>query len=94
MINRFYTVYLDLVLTDLEGRVVASANPGFQKKIMGTSLAGDPWFVAARRCRSGDDYIVGEVKPSAAHGGRKALPTCRRRWPRKRPSCFSMAKAA
>ncbi|MCF6368806.1 methyl-accepting chemotaxis protein [Rhizobium halophilum] len=73
VINRFYTVYLDLVLTDLDGRVVASANPGFQKKIIGTSLAGDPWFVAARRCRSGDDYIVDEVKPSASHGGRNAL---------------------
>ncbi len=73
VINRFYTVYLDLVLTDLEGRVVASANPAFQKKIVSTSLAADPWFAAAKRCRSGDDYVVDEVKSSAPHGGRNAL---------------------
>ena len=73
VINRFYTVYLDLVLTDLEGRVVASANPAFQRKIVGSSLAAEPWFAAAKRCRSGDDYIVDDVKPSRLHEGRNAL---------------------
>ncbi|MEH6692497.1 MAG: methyl-accepting chemotaxis protein [Pseudorhizobium pelagicum] len=73
VINRFYTVYLDLVLTDLNGRIIASANPAFQKKIIGTSLSSEPWFAAARRCRSGDDYIVDDVKPSALHGGRNGL---------------------
>ena len=73
VINRFYTVYLDLVLTDLNGRVIASANPAYQKQIMGSSLAADPWFAAARRCRSGDDYVADEVKASSLHGGRHVL---------------------
>jgi hypothetical protein len=73
VINRFYTVYLDLVLTDLNGRIIASANPDFQKKILGASLSSEPWFAAARRCGSGDDYIVDDVKPSPLHGGRNGL---------------------
>ncbi|MGE7367961.1 methyl-accepting chemotaxis protein [Neorhizobium sp. NPDC001467] len=73
VINRFYTVYLDLVVTDLSGRIVASANPAFQRKLANRSLAGDPWFEAARRTKSGDDYIVDTVKPSAVHDNHHAL---------------------
>jgi hypothetical protein len=73
VINRFYTVYLDLVMTDLSGKVIASANPKFQRKIVNTSVAGEPWFVAAGRCASGDDYIVDEVKHSSLHDNRTAL---------------------
>lgn len=73
VINRFYTVYLDLVVTDLSGKVIASANPKFQRKIKGSQLADDPWFQAARRCASGDDYIVDEVKPSNLHNDQHAL---------------------
>ncbi|TNM63902.1 methyl-accepting chemotaxis protein [Aliirhizobium smilacinae] len=73
VINRFYTVYLDLVMTDLSGKVIASANPKFQRKLIGTSLSDEPWFLAARRCASGDDYVVDEVKRSAPHDNRTAL---------------------
>jgi hypothetical protein len=73
VINRFYTVYLDLVLTDLSGRIVASANPDFQRKIANASLAGEAWFQAAASCASGDDYIVDVVQPSHVHGNRTAL---------------------
>lgn len=73
VINRFYTVYLDLVMTDLSGRVIASANPKFGRKIIGTSLAGEAWFAAACRSVSGDDYIVDEVKPSFLHDNRNVL---------------------
>ncbi|WP_313199032.1 methyl-accepting chemotaxis protein [Rhizobium sp.] len=73
VINRFYTVYLDLVMTDLSGKVIASANPKFQRKLIGTSLSDEPWFAAARRCASGDDYVVDEVKRSGPHDNRTAL---------------------
>jgi hypothetical protein len=73
VINRFYTVYMDLILTDLSGKVIASANPRFQRKALGMSLAADPWFLAACRCKSGDDYIVDEVKPSPLHDTQNAL---------------------
>jgi len=73
VINRFYTVYLDLVMTDLSGTVIASANPKFQRKMIGTSLAGEAWVAAARRLASGDDYAVDEVKPSAPHDNQNVL---------------------
>ena len=73
VINRFYSVYLDLVMTDSSGRVVASANPRFQRGLKDRNLAGDPWFVAAKNCASGDDYIVDEVKPSSLHDNRDVL---------------------
>jgi hypothetical protein len=72
-INRFYTVYLDLVMTDLSGKVIASANPRFQRKLAGVSLAAEPWFLAASRCKSGDAYIVDDVKPSLLHDSHNAL---------------------
>lgn len=73
VINRFYTVYLDLVVTDLNGKVIASANPRFQRKVINRSLAGESWFEAARRTTSGDDYIVDTVKPSSMHDDHHAL---------------------
>lgn len=73
VINRFYTVYLDLVLTDASGRVVASANPRYQRTLKDRSMASEPWFTAARQCRSGDDYVVDQVKPSMLHDNRDIL---------------------
>lgn len=73
VINRFYTVYLDLVMTDANGRVVASANPKYQRALKDRNLSAEPWFTAARQCASGDDYVVDEVKTSLAHDNRDVL---------------------
>jgi len=72
-INKFYSVYLDLVLTDARGHVVASANPGFARNLTGVSLEREDWVRAALATKSGDDYAVGEVGPSHQHGGREVL---------------------
>jgi hypothetical protein len=73
VINRFYTVYLDLVMTDASGRVVASANPRYQRNLANKDLSGEDWFRAARTCRSGDDYVVDSVKRSPLHDNRDIL---------------------
>jgi len=73
VINRFYTVYLDLVMTDAKGMVVASANPRYHRNLKNKDLSREPWFQAARQCRSGDDYIVDTVKRSSFHDGRDVL---------------------
>ena len=72
-INRFYTVYCDLVLTDAQGKVVASANPAHARALGGADLGREAWFRAARSLSSGDDYAVGEVMTSPHHGGREVL---------------------
>jgi hypothetical protein len=72
-INRFYTVYSDLVLTDARGRVIASANPAHAKALLGVDLSRESWFRQAMATRSGDDYAVGEVMESAHHDRREVL---------------------
>ncbi len=73
VINRFYTVYLDLVLTDARGQVLASANPRYQRTLKDRNLAAEDWFKAARTCKSGDDYVVDDVRRSAVHDNRDVL---------------------
>ena len=72
-INRFYSVYCDLVLTDAHGRVVASANPAYVRSVAGADLSRESWFRSAIATRSGDDYAVGEVTTSAHHDRREVL---------------------
>ena len=72
-INRFYSVYCDLVLTDANGRVVASANPAHSRALAGADFSREEWFRKARATRSGEEYVVGEVAPSTHHGGREVL---------------------
>lgn len=72
-INRFYSVYCDLVLTDAQGRVVASANSAHARDLAGADLSREAWVRAARATRSGDDYAVGSVMESPHHGNREVL---------------------
>ncbi|KQW31110.1 chemotaxis protein [Rhizobium sp. Root274] len=73
VINRFYTVYLDLVMTDARGQVIASANPRYQRNLKDKNLSQEEWFKAARSCRSGDDYVVDSVRRSALYDQRDVL---------------------
>jgi C4-dicarboxylate-specific signal transduction histidine kinase len=67
MINRFYTVYLNLVLADASGRVVATSNPKLFPRVAKATVANTPWFRAAMQSRSGDDYVVDDITQSASH---------------------------
>lgn len=72
-INRFYTVYSDLVLTDVRGRVVASANPAFSRQLRGADFSREEWFREAMKTQAGDNYAVGQVAESDHHGRREVL---------------------
>lgn len=67
MINRFYTVYLNLVLADASGRVVATSNPQQFPRVAKASVARTKWFSAAMQSATGDDYIVDNISQSASH---------------------------
>jgi hypothetical protein len=69
VINRFYSVYLDLVLLDLSGRVVAASRTDRFAKILGHDYGGAHWFKTAIATASGDDYVVGDVTTDPAHDG-------------------------
>ncbi len=50
-----YTVYFDIVLCDLEGRVIANGRPG-RYRSQGSVVRDRCWFQQALRARSGDEY--------------------------------------
>jgi hypothetical protein len=50
-----YTVYFDLVLADVHGRVVANGRPNEYPSI-GKNVSNSPWFQESMKSRSGEDY--------------------------------------
>ena len=72
VINRFYSVYLNLVLTNKEGKVVAISRPDLFPNIIGSSVVNEKWFSEAIRTRRGDEYIVDDISDSPLHNGKPA----------------------
>jgi len=56
-----YTVYLDLWVCDLDGRVIASGRPDRFPGAKTASVTQEGWFKEARMHRSGDDYAMGGI---------------------------------
>ncbi len=63
-----YTVYHDLVLVDLDGKVVANGRPN-QYRSNGASVADNAWFKAAAASHSGDDYGFQTVSCAVRENG-------------------------
>lgn len=55
VILKAYTVYFDIVLADLEGRVIANGRPE-KFTSLGTHHASADWFQQARNSASGEEY--------------------------------------
>lgn len=72
-IHRYYTVYHDLMLLDLNGRVVASAQGGAYPSPRPLPNEDRDWFQRAAHLPSGHDYVVDWVRPSPLHDGRHTL---------------------
>ncbi|MGY1811295.1 methyl-accepting chemotaxis protein [Blastococcus sp. SYSU D00820] len=68
VILRNYTVYLDLWITDLSGRVLATAAPGRWPGIRGSDVSRARWFRDALATPDGDAYAVEDVTWSEALG--------------------------
>ncbi|MFA5122881.1 MAG: methyl-accepting chemotaxis protein [Zavarzinia sp.] len=69
LINRFYSVYLNLVLVGPDGTVVACSQGGRFPRLKGQKLA-DPWVLRALATGSGDDYVVDEIRRDPRHDNR------------------------
>lgn len=67
LINRFYSVYLNLVLTDKQGVVIACSNPSRFNKVVGTNLSNINWYKKAVVTASGDDYVVDDIYSDVLH---------------------------
>jgi hypothetical protein len=55
-----YTVYLDIWLCDLNGRIIANGRPGTYN-VVGKDASRESWFRDAMTLNSGDDYAVADV---------------------------------
>jgi hypothetical protein len=56
-----YTVYLDLWICDLDGRVIASGRPARFPRCLARSVAGETWFRDALATRAGDEFSVSDI---------------------------------
>ncbi len=61
VINRFYTIYSNIILTDAKGNVLACSNSASYKQVVGSSAINHKWCSGALTTRSGDEYIVNDV---------------------------------
>lgn len=70
LINRFYSVYLNLVLVDQSGMVIACSEPSRFHKLAGANLSNQVWVQRALATGSGDDYIVDDIYRDKFHDDR------------------------
>ena len=70
-----YTVYLDLWLCDLDGKVIASGRPD-RFSVVGQNVARPNGFARARRCARGNDYTAGDVECQPLLGNAQVATYC------------------
>lgn len=63
-----YTVYLDIWLCDLEGRVIANGRPG-SFAVQGADVSAERWFRIGRELATGDDFGCCDVAACEALKG-------------------------
>jgi hypothetical protein len=67
LINRFYSVYLNLVLVGADGRAIACSKPSSFHKVVGADMSHVPWVQKAFATTSGDQYIVDDIFRDPLH---------------------------
>ncbi len=67
IINRFYSVYLNLLLVDKSGRVIGCSNPGQFPQVIGADVSSHMWFRQALILHSGDQYVVDDIYRDSLH---------------------------
>jgi len=63
-----YTVYLDLWICGLDGRVLANGMPD-RYRVAGQDVSREPWFARGAALASGDDYAVADIAVAPLLGG-------------------------
>ncbi len=57
-----YTVYLDIWVADLSGKVVATGRQNKYREALGRDVSKTEWFQSALKTKSGDDYAVSDIE--------------------------------
>lgn len=67
LINRFYSVYLNLVLVGIDGKIIACSQPAKYPRVTGADISKLSWFQKAMVTTSGDQYVVDDIAHSSLH---------------------------
>ena len=67
LINRFYSVYLNLILVGIDGKIIACSQPATYPRVTGADISKSPWFQKAMATTSGDQYVVDDIAHSSLH---------------------------
>lgn len=70
LINRFYSVYLNLVLVGADGVVLATSKPSDFVKTQNADLSSVTWVKRAMATMSGDEYIVDDIFHDPIHNNK------------------------
>lgn len=70
LINRFYSVYINLVLVNTSGQVIAVSQPDRFGGLKGQNIRDDKWVRDALALQSGDQYCVDDIRMCPRHEGR------------------------
>lgn len=70
LINRFYSVYLNLLLLGPTGQVVACSQPAQFPAVFGSDLSHLPWVRSALGTASGDQYIAEPIYRDPLHANK------------------------
>lgn len=68
-----YTVYFDLLLVDLQGRVLCNGRPAQFPRTAGADASGQPWFHSAKATQRGDVFGFQPVHACPFVGDERAL---------------------
>jgi hypothetical protein len=67
LINRFYSVYLNLVLIGPDGKAVACSQPSRFGRVVGADMLQLAWVSKSFATSSGDQYVVDEIYRDQFH---------------------------
>jgi len=67
IINQFYSVYMNLVLADTNGKVIAVSQVDKYKMKPGANVSGLGWYRSALATKSGDQYVVDDIYNDPLH---------------------------
>ena len=67
LINRFYSVYLNLVLVGVDGKIIACSQPDKFPRVTGSDISKLPWFQKAMATTNGDQYVVDDISYDSLH---------------------------
>jgi hypothetical protein len=66
-INRYYSVYLNLVLVGIDGKIMTCSQPAQFPRAIGADISKLSWFKKAMATTSGDQYVVDDIFQDSLH---------------------------